>query len=305
MIDKRLKVRHVQAFVEIARQKSLKRAAEILNLTQPAISKTLKELEEIAGVTLLERSRSGVAMTIEGDVFLRYATSSLTALGQAMSSVSAIRKGEQGTVSIGALPSVAARLLPLAVQMFSQLAPDTTPRIEDGPHGYLVDRLRAGKLDFVIGRLGKPDTMKGISFTQLYAEDVVVVCAPGHPLCDSNSLASISACPVIYPTEDSAIRPLVDRMMIANGVSDFPNRIESVSATFGRGLTLASDALWIISTGVVAADIAAGRLVALPIKTALTAGPIGIMARAEEDLSPLAGIFRQAAIRAVDDLQLT
>lgn len=305
MIDRRLKVRHIQAFVEIARQKSLKRAAEILNLTQPAISKTLKELEEITGVTLLERSRRGVVMTIEGDVFLRYATSGLTALGQAMSSVSAISKGEQGTVSIGALPSVAARLLPLAVQLFTRLAPDTTPRIEDGPHGYLVDRLRIGKLDFVIGRLGKPDTMKGISFTQLYVEDVVVVCAPGHPLSDTNTLAKISTYPVIYPPEDSAIRPLVDRMLIANGVSDFPKRVESVSATFGRGLTLASDALWIISTGVVAADIASGRLIALPIKTRLTAGPIGVMARAEEDLSPLAGVFRQAAIRAVRDLQLT
>ncbi len=305
MIDRRLKVRHLQAFVEIARQKSLKRAAEILNLTQPAISKTLKELEEIAGVILLERSRGGVLMTIEGDVFLRYANSSLTAIDQAMTSVSAISKGEQGSVAIGALPSVAARMLPRAVQLFSRLAPNATPQIEDGPHGFLVDRLRAGKLDLVIGRLGKPDTMKGISFTQLYAEDVVVVCAPGHPLADATALANLSDYLVIYPPIDAAIRPLVDRMMIANGVADFPRRIESVSATFGRGLTLASDALWIISTGVVADDITAGRLIALPIKTELTAGPIGIMARAEDGLSPLARMFRQAAIRAVDELELS
>lgn len=305
MIDRRLKVRHLQAFAEIARQKSLKRAAEILNLTQPAISKTLKELEEIAGVILLERSRGGVLMTIEGDVFLRYANSSLTAIDQAMTSVSAISKGEQGSVAIGALPSVAARMLPRAVQLFLRLAPNATPQIEDGPHGFLVDRLRAGKLDLVIGRLGKPDTMKGISFTQLYAEDVVVVCAPGHPLADATALANLSDYPVIYPPIDAAIRPLVDRMMIANGVADFPRRIESVAATFGRGLTLASDALWIISTGVVADDITAGRLIALPIKTELTAGPIGIMARAEDDLSPLARMFRQAAIRAVDELELS
>lgn len=305
MIDRRLKVRHLQAFVEIVRQRSLKRAAERLNLSQPAISKTLKELEEITGVTLLDRNRGGVVLTIEGDVFLRHASSSLTAIHQGLTSVSALSKGEQGLVAIGALPSVAARLLPRAVELFVRLAPHATPQIEDGPHGFLVDRLRAGRLDLVIGRLGKPDTMKGISFTQLYAEDVVIVCAPGHPLAGVTALAEIGRYPVIYPPQDAAIRPLVDRMMIANGVGDFPQRIESVSATFGRGLTLGGAALWIISTGVVADDIAAGRLMSLPIKTGLTAGPIGIMARAEADLSPLAQMFRQAAIRAVDALGLS
>ncbi|MEM8837169.1 MAG: pca operon transcription factor PcaQ [Pseudomonadota bacterium] len=305
MIDRRLKVRHVQALVEIARQKSLKRAAERLHLTQPAISKTLRELEEIAGATLLERSRSGVALTVEGDVFLRHATDGLTALDMAMESVSAIKKGERGSVSIGALPSVAARILPDAVRLFATLSPDTTPRIEDGPHGYLVDLLRSGKLDLVIGRLGKPDTMKGLSFTQLYIENVAIVCAPGHPLAEAETLADMADFPVIYPSEDSAIRPLVDRMMIANGLTGFPNRIETVSAAFGRDLTLASDALWIISAGVVAGDIAAGRLKALPIKTNLTAGPIGIMARADSNLSPLAALFQQAAMRTVEDLGLS
>lgn len=294
----------MQAFVEIARQQSLKRAAEILNLTQPAISKTLKELEEITGVVLLERNRGGVVVTLEGDVFLRHATNSLRALDQAMRGVSEIRQGERGSVAVGALPSVAARILPRVVRLFSQMAPDTTPQIEDGPHGYLVDRLRAGKLDLVIGRLGKPDTMKGISFTQLYVEDVVVVCAPGHPLATATVLAKIVDCPVIYPSRESAIRPLVDRMMIAGGLDGFPDRIESVSATFGRELALAGEALWIISTGVVAADIAAGRLVALPINSDLTAGPIGIMARADDDLSPHARILRQAVLRAVGELEL-
>ena len=304
MIDRRLKIRHLQAFVEICRQKSLKRAAETLNLTQPAISKTLKELEQITGVTLLERGRGGVRMTPEGDLFFKHAGNSLGAIDHAMIGVSALRKGEQGILAIGALPSVAARLLPLAVQMFLQRPGAVTPRIEDGPHRYLVDRLRAGALDLVIGRLGKPDTMQGISFTQLYLEDVVVVCAPDHPLADTGVLSGMSEFPVIYPTEESAIRPLVDRLMIASGINGFPRQIESVSATFGRGLTLTSDALWIISSGVVAADIASGRLKALPIETGLTAGPIGIMARAEDEPAPFAHVFRQSAIRAVRELDL-
>lgn len=308
MIDRRLKVRHLQAFVEIAHQKSLKRAAEVLSLTQPAISKTLKELEEIAGVTLLERSRSGVMMTAEGEVFLKHAANSLSELDQAMNSVSALHMGQQGSLAIGALPSVAARLLPPAIRIFEQDFPDVTPRIEDGPHGYLVDCLHARSLDLVIGRLGEPDTMSGLSFAQLYVEDAVVVCAPEHPLYKTKHLArnltELASHQIIYPTAESAIRPLVDRAMIANGINEFPNRIESVSATFGRSLTLAGTALWIISSGVVAADIASGRLVALPVDMGLTNGPIGIMTRSEDELSPIARVFRQAAVKAASSMQL-
>ncbi|WP_306257988.1 LysR family transcriptional regulator [Pararhizobium sp. IMCC21322] len=123
-------------------QKSLKHAAEFLHLTQPAISKTLKELEEIAGVTLLERGRGGVLITPEGEVFLRHAATSLNALDQALNSVSALQKGEQGSLAVGALPSVAARLMPLATQIFKQDFPHITLLLEGGQHSFLVDRLR-------------------------------------------------------------------------------------------------------------------------------------------------------------------
>ena len=301
MIDRRLKVRHMQAFVEIARQRSLKDAAEILNLTQPAISKTLKELEEIVGATLLTRSRSGVATTLEGDVFLRHATAGLSSFDRALSSISDFAEGARGIVRIGALPSVAARLLPQVVQEFGHLAPGATAVVEDGPHSYLVDKLRAGQIDLVIGRLGKPDTMRGLTFTQLYIESVAIVCAPDHPVQDVRRLSDIFDYPVIYPPEDSAIGPLVDRMMISEGINKDESRVHSVSATFGRGLVLSSHAVWIISTGVVADDISAGRLRALTFDTGLTVGPIGLMARADVDLSPLADLFAQTALRASEE----
>lgn len=69
-MDRRIKFRHLNAFSTIARAGSLKRAAEQMNLTQPAISKALKELEEIIGVVLLARSRAGVQLTAEGEIFL-------------------------------------------------------------------------------------------------------------------------------------------------------------------------------------------------------------------------------------------
>ena len=112
MLDRRIRLRHIQAFVEIIRQGSLKRAAEALFLTQPAISRTIAELEEIAGARLMTRSRRGVTLTPQGEFFHDHALNALAALSNAMAGLSG--EGEAAALSLraGALPSVAARLMP-------------------------------------------------------------------------------------------------------------------------------------------------------------------------------------------------
>lgn len=304
MIDRRIKFRHVQCFVEIARHRSLKRAADRLFLTQPAISKTLKELEDILGAQLLNRSRAGVTLTREGDVFLQFAEMSVGALQQGIDGVGQVSAAGGQTLTVGALPSVAAWLLPVVVREMAEVAPDVVLRVSDGPHAYLVDRLRQGALDLVIGRLGAPETMQQLSFTQLYNEHVEFVVRPGHPILNDPRLERIAEWPVVYPSPGSAILPLVERFLIANGMGDLPRKIETVSGAFGRVHVRNSDAVWIISAGVVANELAEGRLVRLPIDTALTRGPVGLMARPDEDPSPPQRLFRIAVNRALEELGL-
>lgn len=304
MIDRRIKFRHVQCFVEIARHRSLKRAADRLFLTQPAISKTLKELEDILGAQLLNRSRAGVTLTREGDVFLQFAEMSVGALQQGIDGVGQVSAAGGQTLTVGALPSVAAWLLPVVVREMAEVAPDVVLRVLDGPHAYLVDRLRQGALDLVIGRLGAPETMQQLSFTQLYNEHVEFVVRPGHPILNDPRLERIAEWPVVYPSPGSAILPLVERFLIANGMGDLPRKIETVSGAFGRVHVRNSDAVWIISAGVVANELAEGRLVRLPIDTALTRGPVGLMARPDEDPSPPQRLFRIAVNRALEELGL-
>lgn len=304
MIDRRIKYRHIQCFVQICREKSLKAAAEKLFLTQPAISKTLKELEQIMGAPLLYRNRGGVILSRQGEVFLHFAEMSLAALQQGLTGVEQLGAQGKTLLAVGALPSVAARLMPAVAGEFAELAPHSTLRIMDGPHGYLVERLRLGELDLVIGRLGRPDTMQGISFTQLYEERVVFVVRSGHPLLAEPDLQRIGEWQVIYPPEGSAIRPLVDRYLIAHGVGDLENRLETVSGAFGRVHTRRSDAIWIISSGVVANEIADGHLVALPFDTSITRGPVGLMHRPDEVQSPQSQVFGLAVNNALKRLGL-
>jgi LysR family pca operon transcriptional activator len=294
-VDRRIKFRHLEAFVTIARAKRLKRAAEQLNLTQPAISKTLKDLEDILGVTLMDRDRAGVRLTPEGRVFLQYAEQSSAALQQGINSIATLSETGGAVLKIGALPSVAARVLPKAIEQFRTVSPKTILHVVEGSHGFLTDRLRDGDLDLVIGRLGAAETMQGLSITALYAEMVVAVVSPDHPKRTATRLEQIQDNLIVYPPEASAIRPLVARLMMSRGQALFSNRIESVSGAFGRAMTLgALQAVWFISRGVVADDLDDGRLVALDIDMGPTEGAVGIMARSEENPSPLVGLFRAA-----------
>lgn len=294
MVDRRIKFRHIQCFVEVAREKSFKQAAEKLFLTQPAMSKTLKELESIIGAELMKRSRSGVSLTKQGEVFLHFAQMSLASLQQGLTGVQQEGRAARDVLTVGALPSVAAWLMPEVATEFAGLAPNAILRIMDGPHSYLTERLRLGELDLVIGRMGRPDDMQGISFTQLYSEEVVIVVRPGHPLLASPDLSRIADWQVIYPPAGSAIRPLVERLMIANGIGELPNRLETVSGAFGRVYTSQSDAVWIISQGVVAKEIADGRLVALPFDMGITQGPVGLMVRSGSVARPVEQVFQLA-----------
>jgi len=304
MLDRRIKFRHIQSFVEIAREGSLKRAADKLSLTQPAISKTLKELEDIAGAALMVRNRAGVALTKQGEVFLQFAQVSLASLQQGFDSVEQAGGRAGVTLKVGALPTVAASLMPPVIRSYADLCPDVTVRVVDGPHAYLIERLKLGELDLVIGRLGRPQSMESVSFTQLYSERVDFVVRAGHPLLDNPDLKHLSDWPVIYPPEGSAIRPLVERFLIANGVPELRNRIETVSGAFGRIYARMTDAVWIISSGVAQTEIADGHLTRLPFESDITKGPIGLMTRPDAQPSAVERVFRMAVQTAIEDLGL-
>lgn len=295
-MDQSIKFRHLEAFGAIARDLSLKRAAQQLNLTQPAISRTLKELETCLNVRLMDRSRAGVRLTAQGEVFLQYAEQSMVALQQGVSRVQH-SKAQGGRLGIGALPSVASGLVAQAARRFLQDYADTTLDVTEGPHDSLLRRLRSGRLDLVIGRLGQPETMDGLSFRQLYSEEIVVVCRPDSDAVGIRDFAQLADRRVLYPPKTSAIRPLIARMLISKGVPLFANRIESASFSFGRAMVLSEPGLvWFISRGVVANDLASGQMVALDLDMTATRGAVGIMSRSDEVLSALGRMFTQFVV---------
>lgn len=304
MADARVKFRHLQTFVEVARQKSVMKAAELLHVSQPAVTKTIRELEEVLGVAVFEREGRGIKITRYGEVFLRHAGAALTALRQGLDSVSQERSGDGVPVRIGALPTVSTQIMPKAMSLF--LKEDTGARIKivTGENAVLLEQLRVGDLDLVVGRLAAPEKMTGFSFEHLYSEQVVFAVRCGHPLLSGpqSAFSHLGDYPVLMPTRASIIRPFVEHFLIANGIPGLPNQIETVSDAFGRAFVRASDAIWIISAGVVASDIVDGTLAVLPIDTSETKGPVGLTMRAETVPSLPLSILIQTIREAASDI---
>ena len=299
LIDPRIKLRHIACFLDVARLKSVVRAADALNMSQPAATKTIQELEEILGAQLFDRSRRSLFLTVAGEQFQRYAASSVSALKQGIDSV---RTGDRETiVRVGALPTVSARILPPAVKL---LAGGTSARVRivTGPNDYLLSLLRSGEVDLVIGRMAEPGEITGLSFEHLYSEQVVFAVRTGHPLLKLRrfALSAIQTYQILMPPPGAVIRPAVERLLMAHGVTEPRDDIETVSNAFGRRYTLMTDSVWIISEGVVANDVADGSLAVLPVDTSETTGPVGLTMRSGEAM----GFAAQQLVAAIREVSI-
>lgn len=301
LIDPRVKLRHVICFLEVARLKSVVQAADALNMSQPAATKTIQELEEILGVQLFDRSRRNLFLTPAGEQFQRYTASSVSALKQGIDSVRITEK--QAIVRVGALPTVSARILPPAVKRFAENR-QARARIVTGPNEYLLSLLRAGEVDLVIGRMAEPGEIAGLSFEHLYSEQVVFAIRADHPLLrlERFALTDIEPYQILMPPPGAVILPSVERLLTAHGVTDLKDDIETVSNAFGRRYTLSTDAVWIISEGVVADDVAEGHMAILPVDTSETTGPVGLTMRSGETMGYAAELLVVAIRQVASDL---
>lgn len=304
MIDSRVKFRHLHTFLEVARQKSVVKAANVLHVSQPAVTKTIRELEEALGVAVFERDGRGIRITRYGEVFLRHAGAALSALKQGIDSVSQELSDAAPPVRVGALPTVSTRIMPRAMTLFLQEGTGSRIKIVTGENAVLLEQLRVGDLDLVVGRLAAPEKMTGFSFEHLYSEQVVFAVRSGHPLLngDRSVFDGLPAYPVLMPTRGSVIRPVVEQLLIANGVGNIPTQVETVSHAFGRAFVRASNAVWIISQGVVSNDLAEGLLVALPVDTSETKGPVGLTLKADTPPSAPQAILMQTIRQAAEEI---
>ncbi len=298
IIDPRLRLRHISTFLDIAQAGSIVAAADQLGVSQPAVSKTLRELENIIGQQLFDRTARRLSLNRAGQEFQKLAGSAMATLGHAT------RPGmgqAQTRLAIGTLPTAATRLVPSAAVRFREDHPQCLVRVSTGPNWLLLSQLREGRLDLVVGRMAEADRMEGLSFRQLYTEDVVAVVRADHPWGDRLEARDLERFALILPPPGAVIGPLVRSYLRSLGADDIAPAFETVSLAFGRQVLRETDAIWFISRGVVAEELANGSLRAVPLNAPMMAGPVGISLRASAPQSAELAAMIRALRHAVGD----
>ncbi|QCP52837.1 pca operon transcription factor PcaQ [Trinickia violacea] len=304
LADGRVKFRHLQCFLAVAQFGGVQKAAESLSITQPAVSKTVAELEEILGVKLFERGRHGAAITREGQLFVPHASACVSALRQGVDLLTREGGGAPASLEIGMLPTIAPALVPPVLARFAKDWPQVVVRLVTSSNAELLERLKAGTIEFAIGRLADPEKMIGLNFEQLFNEPLAVVVRAGHPLAASAaSPAALPAAlsehfPVVLPPFGTLIRQSAESLLTMSGAAPLASFVEVLSVSVGRALALENDALWFVPLSAVERDLDDGALVRLPLPYAGTEEPVGLIRRTDSEPTPVARTLIEA-VRAV------
>ncbi|UOQ90461.1 LysR substrate-binding domain-containing protein [Agromyces endophyticus] len=243
LLDGRLKIRHLVLVTTIADEGTLVRAAEALHITQPVVTRGLREAEDILGVPLFERLPRGVTPTEYGRPFIERARSVLAELRVAGEEVRLLQSGQLGTVTVGTHLAGSNLLLPRAIAGLKKEHPRLTVVVREGTPDTLQQLLLAGDLDLTVGRLS-PTVPVRLEQERLHQEPIRLVARAGHPVHDrSTALADLVAYPWIFPVAQTALRAELEAVFFHEGLPLPADRVECTSMLTLRNLLVSTDVI--------------------------------------------------------------
>lgn len=193
-----MKLNNLRALIAAIDEGSLRSAARRLGVSQPALTKMIRELERELATTLLLRSTTGVLATAQGKVLYERAVAADRELAHAVEQIQQLDGQMTGSLTIGAVPLAVMLLVPEALRTFGQEFPTIQLRIFEELYIAQLTRLRKGEVDIALGPL--PDHLPAGEFTveSLMPIRMVIVVGKGNPLARARKLADLAQSPWVY-----------------------------------------------------------------------------------------------------------
>jgi len=294
----RLKTRQLMLLAAMEEEGNVRRAADVLGMTQPAASRLLKELEDVLEVRLFDRTPHGMHATLYGEVMIRHARMVLSNLDQAHDEISALRAGLAGQVQIGAIAAAAATMVPLAIARVKALYPQLQIWLQVETSDVMLPLVAEGHLDIMIGRvLERQGQFKNaVRYEPIAEEPLCVVVRPGHPLEQATGLTMhdiVNAGWVLHPP-GSVLRHRFDMVFSQIGLSSPQNVVNTNNILAISGILLQSDMLAVMPEEVARQYEEFGTLKRLAIELPCRMDAFGIITRQTQLLSPAATVVLQA-----------
>lgn len=258
-----LDLKQLRALLAIAESGSVTRAAEMLHIVQPAVSRQLRLLEEDLGTPLFERGSRGMALTEAGHILVDYARRALHELDRARAEIQPSAQ-ISGLVAVGIVPSAADPLAGELVGSVQRCHPDIRLRISMGLTSHLQQWLERGEIDLAVMYDPKPSPTLNVE--PLLEDDLYLVgpasleLSPARPV----PLRELEHRPMVLPSTAHALRGLVEHALAVRGVS-ITLAAETNSMQIQKDLVARGFGLTVLPSGAVSKDIARGELSGAPI----------------------------------------
>ena len=200
-----MELRHFRYFVAVAEEENVSRAALMLHVSQPGLSRQIRDLEDEIGFQLFERSAKSLRLTEAGKIFLTEARAVLLHAEDAVKKARAVSGGTTGVINVGYAPSLTVQILPSALRKFQEQFPNVRVALHDLFTEEMLAQLGEKKLQVALTVKPPAKLLRGLNFAELAHYEMCVAVAPKHPLAKlkSISLEQIAAEPLIaYSRKD-------------------------------------------------------------------------------------------------------
>ena len=191
-----MELRHLRYFIAVALEENITRAAERLRVSQPALSRQIRDLEDELGFELLERTAKSVALTEAGRVFLEEASSVIDRLEEGIRVAKSVAKEGSDEIHVGYAPSLTVKILPPTIRAFQAERPKVKVKLHDLSSEEMVAGLRSGSLDFIFIGKRSVDRVGDVQFIGLKQERIKLAVPVGHELgiAGTAAIESLGSC---------------------------------------------------------------------------------------------------------------
>lgn len=297
-----MKLTSVQTFVAVVKAGSIHAAARDMGVSQPAVSKSLRALEDDLAAPLLTRSSHGVELTAYGKAFYQRAHVVIDELRKATEDVAQLRGILEGRLSIAVAPASTMQFAPMVIRDFRRVCPEVELHIVEGIWPSVAVPLRDGSIDLLIGPVPDEIPRSELTVEPLFAVEMAVVMRPGHPLAKATSLKELMQAQWLHQGTGGSASVLIRRVFAEQNLPVPPVSVESQSLIATVMMLQSMDLVALLPRAMLQMDALKGALVALDLTEQFSPNQLGLIYRSDRVLTRVGQLFATHARRTAAHL---
>ena len=295
-----MRLQQLREFVAVAEAGSVRSASRALGVTQPALSKSVRQLENEVNAALFLRSASGVTLTPFGNAFLLRARLISAEMQRMEEDLRALRGDSGGVLRLAVAPSTCATLIPRALRTFRQQRPTTEVVIVDGLYPSGATLVRSGSVDLFVGSLQPGEAGRDLRVERLCGNPIAITSRPGHPLSNASSLEALANAEWIFGGPLGWRGSYFVEIFRRRGLPAPRSCIQAESFIALLAIVSESDLMSIMPRRMLEHGPFQFALHALPLRERLELPPIGAISNGASPQTPVARDFVRALRQVAD-----